>query len=236
MHHILNSSKMQILGKQNMISFSFVLCGKNEIHTTAVVKLTCLGFQNIYHSLTIEMILLMSRLCIFFPKLNVIHALVIRTSLFVYFHEYYSCIVILFRRYYSYIPPHTTNHCHLSCCQSPSCSNSFCVLSQSAFRPHTHISIAYKVRCTSLHFIPLSLSIHPSLHLHREISSSSPLGCWFSCKSCDFCIPNFVYLLSKASFNSRLELTECSFWTLFVHLRLFWMFLEPWVYYGLNQP
>lgn len=92
----------------------------------------------------------------------------------------------------------------------PSCFNSFCVLSQSAFRPHTHISITFKVRCTSLHFIPPSLSIHPSLNfstsLHRETSSSSPLGCWFSCKSCDFFSlhPNFctctLYLLTKASF------------------------------------
>lgn len=62
----------------------------------------------------------------------------------------------------------------------PSCSNSFCVLSQSAFRPHTHISIAFKVRGTSLHFIPPSLFIHPSLiflllHLER-ITPFSPLG------------------------------------------------------------
>lgn len=89
----------------------------------------------------------------------------------------------------------------------PSCSNSFCVLSQSAFRPHTHISVAFKVRCT-----PPSLSIHPSLHfstsLHRESSSSSPLGCWFSF---NLCIPNFVHLLCiyslKVALNSHLELT-----------------------------
>lgn len=208
LQNILNSHKMWIFCKQNI---SLFLSGKNEIHTTTVVKFTLLWPFNILHSFTIEMILLMSKLFIFSPNWNS-DSCISDQNLFIYalpqiynFEE--GDIILTFHLIQSITAIClAVNH--------PSWSNSFCVLSQSAFRPHTHISIAFKVRCTSLHFIPPSLSIHPSLHfstsLHREISSSSPLSCWFSFKSCDFCIPNFVHLLCiyslKLVFNSHLEL------------------------------
>ncbi len=75
-------------------------------------------------------------------------------------------------------------------------------------------------------FLPLSPFIHLSIFqlLYIERSPLLLLWCWFSFKSCDFCIPNFVHLLCiyslKLVFNSHLELAECSFWTLFVHLRV----------------
>lgn len=139
-----------------------------------------------------------------------IHALVIKTSLFMYFHE-----SITLRKEILFLHPTSYNQPITAMCLAvnhPSCSNSFCVLSQSAFRPHTHFSIAYKVKCTSLHFIPPSLSLHSSISPFVYFSTwrdllLSPLGCWFSFKSCDFCIPNFVYL--KLVFNSHLELREC---------------------------
>ncbi len=196
---------MWIFCKQNIISFSFFEWKKWDSHNNCCEIYFALAFQNILHSLTIEMIHLMSRLFIFSPNWNS-DSCISDQNLFIYalpwIYNFEEGDIILTSHL---IQPITAiclavNH--------PSCSNSFCVLSQSAFRPHTHLSIAFKVRCTSLHFIPPSLSIHPSLHfstsLHGEISSSSPLCCWFSFKSCDFCIPNFctftLYLLTKASF------------------------------------
>jgi len=93
--------------------------------------------------------------CFFFSQTEmVIHVLVIKTPLSIYawIYKFEEGGITLTSHLIEPITAIclTVNH--------PSCSNSFCVLSQSAFRPHTHISIAFKVRCTSLHFIP------PSLH------------------------------------------------------------------------
>lgn len=138
----------------------------------------------------------------------VIHALVIKTSLYMHFHE-----SITLRKEILFFHPTSHNQ-----------SLPFVLLSI------THHVLTHSVSSRSLplgltrkspspsrlgahpsHFIPPSLSIHPSLNfstsLHREISSSSPLGCWFSCQSCEiffFLHPNFctctLYLLTKASF------------------------------------
>lgn len=153
--------KCKLLVSKIWFLFLF-LSGKNLIHTTAVVKLTLLWPFKIF---SIPSLLKWFSWCpdyLFFPQTErMIHALVIKTSLFMYFHE-----SITLRKEILFLHPTSYNQPITAMCLAvnhPSCSNSFCVLSQSAFRPHTHFSIAYKVRCTSLHFIPPSLSLHSSI-------------------------------------------------------------------------